>query len=75
MSPGDCVATIRLTPNFLDSLKVKVYPTLVPQKGHMGIIPSDIGIDPVINLQTGNLKISELHLKGKKYIYKNKIIF
>ena len=59
---------------FLDSLKVQVYPSLIPRKGHMGILPSHIGVDPVINLQTGNLKVAELYLRRKKLIYKGKQI-
>jgi len=40
------------------------YPELVPS-GHMGILPSTIGIDPIIRLQSGGLKVAELMLKGE----------
>jgi len=33
--------------------------------GHMGILPSTIGIDPIIRLQSGGLKVAELMLKGE----------
>ena len=47
-----------------------------PQKvhsGHMGVLPSDIGFDPVIRLQAGGLKAGELMLQGKVE-FKNEIM-
>lgn len=38
--------------------------------GHMGILPSAIGYDPIIRLQSGGLKAGEALLSGK-YDYKN----
>ena len=38
--------------------------------GHMGILPSDIGWDPIIRLQAGSLKVAEL-MKTNEVIYNN----
>ncbi|HOZ87082.1 MAG TPA: hypothetical protein PL029_04940, partial [Bacteroidia bacterium] len=43
---------------------IKFYPSNV-QPGHMGILPSAIGFDPIIRLQSGGLKAGELLLKGE----------
>ena len=39
--------------------KIDFYPAKVPA-GHMGILPSAIGWDPIIRLQAGSLKVAEL---------------
>lgn len=44
------------------STQVSVYPAHV-HSGHMGILPSAIGNDPIIRLQSGGLKVAELLLK------------
>jgi len=49
--------------------EIRFYPQQVPS-GHMGILPSAIGFDPVIRLQSGGLKAGELLLKGITH-YKN----
>jgi hypothetical protein len=41
---------------------VSVYPDHV-HSGHMGILPSAIGPDPIVRLQSGGLKVGELLLK------------
>lgn len=43
---------------------IPFYPKEV-KSGHMGILPSDIGYDPVIRLQSGGLKAAQLMLEGK----------
>ncbi len=43
------------------------------KSGHMGILPSEIGYDPIIRLQAGGLKVGELLLKNKTH-YKNELI-
>jgi hypothetical protein len=48
----------------LDILEIPYYPQEVAP-GHMGILPSHIGFDPVIRLQSGGLKAGELMLNGK----------
>ncbi|MFN6037528.1 MAG: hypothetical protein ACK452_03600 [Bacteroidota bacterium] len=49
--------------------KLNYYPEHVPA-GHMGILPSDIGYDPIIRLQAGGLKVGELMLK-EQIIFKD----
>jgi hypothetical protein len=44
---------------FLSS-QVPVWPPNAPKKGHMAILPSAIGPEPIIKLQTGGLKVGEL---------------
>lgn len=52
----------------LDIEKISYWPINTPKPGHMGILPSSIGPDPVILLQCGSLKVAEimsnLRLKG-----------
>jgi len=45
--------------NDLDHADISYYPSYV-NSGHMGILPSDIGYDPVIRLQTAGLKVGQL---------------
>ena len=44
----------------LDGLNVPLWPEKGPGAGHMGILPSAIGPEPVIRLQAGGLKVGEL---------------
>lgn len=39
---------------------IPVWPPEMPPPGHMGILPSDIGPEPIIRLQAGGLKTGEL---------------
>ena len=48
---------------------VSFYPNFVPA-GHMGILPSAIGYDPIIRLQAGGLKVAEAMLTDR-YYYNN----
>jgi len=48
---------------------VRFFPSHV-HSGHMGILPSAIGYDPIIRLQSGGLKVGEALLNGK-YEHKN----
>lgn len=48
---------------------LRFYPEHV-HSGHMGILPSAIGYDPIIRLQSGGLKAGEALLSGE-YEYKN----
>ena len=50
--------------SMLDYLKVAVWPEKTPGAGHMGILPSAIGPEPVIRLQSGGLKVGELLSRG-----------
>ncbi len=58
-----------LDEKFLASSGIRCYPGHV-HSGHMGILPSAVGYDPIIRLQSGGLKAGELMLKGKTE-YKN----
>jgi len=44
--------------------QVEFFPAHV-HSGHMGILPSAIGFDPIIRLQSGGLKVAELLMAGK----------
>jgi hypothetical protein len=44
---------------------LQYYPERV-HSGHMGILPSAIGFDPIIRLQSGGLKVGEMILAGEK---------
>jgi hypothetical protein len=44
----------------LEHLNVPLWPEKAPGPGHMGILPSGIGPEPVIRLQAGGLKVGEL---------------
>ena len=52
--------------------EVNFYPANVPA-GHMGILPSAIGWDPIIRLQAGSLKVAEL-MKTKEVNYNNEAL-
>jgi hypothetical protein len=54
--------------NVLQKNKLRYFPSNV-HSGHMGILPSAIGYDPIIRLQSGGLKAGEALLTGK-YNYK-----
>lgn len=43
---------------------VPVWPLDPPRRGHMGVLPSAIGPEPVIRLQAGGLKVGELLARG-----------
>lgn len=40
--------------------KIPMWPPDTPNKGHMAILPSAIGPEPIVRLQTGGLKVGEL---------------
>jgi hypothetical protein len=44
--------------------QVPVWPPDAPKKGHMAILPSAIGPEPIIRLQAGGLKVGELLLNS-----------
>jgi hypothetical protein len=47
----------------LESADVRYFPRDV-RSGHMGILPSAVGYDPIIRLQAGGLKVGEALLSG-----------
>ncbi|MBG0563918.1 hypothetical protein [Actinoplanes aureus] len=40
-----------------------VWPASAPGAGHMGVLPSAVGPDPIVRLQTGGLKVAEVLLR------------
>ena len=46
--------------------KVAVWPAQSPAAGHMGVLPSAVGPEPVIRLQTGGLKVGELLWRARR---------
>jgi hypothetical protein len=48
----------------LASLDVAVWPESAPALGHMGVLPSAVGPDPIVRLQAGGLKVAEVLLKS-----------
>jgi hypothetical protein len=46
--------------------KVPVWPSQPPHAGHMAILPSAVGPEPVVRLQTGGLKVGELLWRARK---------
>jgi hypothetical protein len=58
-----------LNEDFLQNKGLRFFPQHV-HSGHMGILPSAIGYDPIIRLQSGGLKAGEALLRGQTD-YKN----
>lgn len=48
----------------LTAAGIPVWPPAPPAKGHMGILPSAVGPEPVVRLQAGGLKVGELLARG-----------
>jgi hypothetical protein len=42
------------------SHNIPICPEVEPKPGHMGILPSAVGPEPIIRLQTGGLKAAEV---------------
>jgi hypothetical protein len=47
----------------LAAVGLRYWPVHGPRRGHMAILPSDLGPDPVVRLQAGGLKVGEVLLK------------
>lgn len=62
--PGTVVAQFwgDVDRKLLLAARVPVWPLQPPAQGHMGILPSDIGPEPIVRLQSGGLKVAELLL-------------
>lgn len=52
---------------------IRFYPESV-KPGHMGILPSDIGFDPIIRLQSGGLKVAQLMLENKTILHDYQLV-
>jgi hypothetical protein len=48
----------------LASAGVPVWPPDPPGRGHMGVLPSAVGPEPVVRLQAGGLKVGEVLARG-----------
>jgi hypothetical protein len=40
--------------------QVPIWPEREPETGHMGVLPSAIGPEPIVRLQSGGLKVGEI---------------
>lgn len=47
----------------IDQAGLDVWPEHDPRPGHMAVLPSDIGPEPIVRLQTGGLKVGQVLLK------------
>jgi hypothetical protein len=43
-------------------LGIRCWPDPAPPQGHMGVLPSDIGPEPIVRLQAGGLKVGQVLL-------------
>ena len=48
----------------LAAAEVPVWPPQPPRAGHMGVLPSAVGPEPIVRLQTGGLKVGEVLARG-----------
>jgi hypothetical protein len=48
----------------LAAARVPVWPPQAPGRGHMGILPSAVGPEPIVRLQAGGLKVGEVLARG-----------
>jgi hypothetical protein len=48
----------------LSAAAVPVWPPKPPSAGHMGVLPSAVGPEPIVRLQAGGLKVGELLARG-----------
>jgi hypothetical protein len=48
----------------LDTAGVSSWPASPPAPGHMAVLPSDVGPEPVVRLQCGGLKVGEVLLRS-----------
>lgn len=46
--------------------RVSFWPRENPGKGHMGILPSELGPEPVVRLQSGGLKVGEILWRNRR---------
>ena len=44
------------------------YPSKV-DAGHMGILPSDLGVEPILRLQAGSFKAAECYLRARTFMF------
>lgn len=49
--------------SMLDMLGLRYWPEIAPPSGHMAVLPSAVGPEPIIRLQVGGLKVGQVLLK------------
>ena len=49
----------------LAAAAVPVWPPQAPAAGHMGILPSAVGPEPIVRLQSGGLKVGQVLARGR----------
>jgi hypothetical protein len=47
-----------------DAAGLPIWPVAAPAPGHMAILPSAVGPEPIVRLQTGGLKVGEVLARG-----------
>ncbi|WZP01118.1 hypothetical protein EP7_005495 (plasmid) [Isosphaeraceae bacterium EP7] len=52
----------------LDAVGIAFWPRTAPARGHMGILPSGVGPEPIVRLQTGGLKVAEVLMKSRQQV-------
>ena len=57
----------------LEALGIAYHPAHV-KSGHMGILPSEIGPDPVVRLQAGGLKAAQLMMEGETHYQGHELV-
>ena len=45
----------------------RLWPPVAPSRGHMGILPSALGPEPIVRLQAGGLKVAEVMARATGY--------
>ena len=65
-NPGAVVAQLwgEIDRAALDKVGVSYWPKTGPKPGHMSVLPSDVGPEPIVRLQAGGLKVAEVLLRG-----------
>lgn len=48
----------------LAAAEVPVWPSRAPASGHMGVLPSAVGPEPIVRLQCGGLKVGQVLARG-----------
>lgn len=59
----------------LSAAGVPFWPIAAPRPGHMGILPSAVGPEPVVRLQTGGLKVAEILSRSSTQSAENDLDF
>jgi len=65
-APGTLVAQYwgEIDRTALNAVGVPYWPLVGPKPGHMAVLPSAVGPEPIVRLQSGGLKVAEVLLRG-----------